>query len=204
MLGSHSLLLLKAESQEDLGLEFRLNWRGFFLFYLLCFVTLNFGHYFRPWLVQSKRVGDLFHLSLRKEALSRNSQKLCVVLGRKTPDLRCALWLHLLIAENPSYYLAPKKANWPTHMHFGPTNTCSIQLVERDLWKKCMFLMLFLYSKIHLVQPILISTKNCPGQRDMWEFVLKGNIGKEQIKDFPWKIMDQISTKKIQFARFLW
>jgi hypothetical protein len=46
-----------------------------------------------------------------------------------------------------------------------------------------------------LVQPILISTKNCPGQRDMWEFVLKGNIGKEPIKD-------QISTKKIQFARF--
>jgi hypothetical protein len=39
---------------------------------------------------KAKRVGDLFHLSLRKEALSRNSQKLCVFLGRKTPDLRCA------------------------------------------------------------------------------------------------------------------
>jgi hypothetical protein len=88
-------------------------------------------------------------------------------------------------------------------MHFGPTNTCSIQLVERDLWKKCMLFMIFLYSKIHLVQPILISRRNWPGQRDMWEFVLKGNIGKEQIKDFPWKLMDQISTKKIQFARFL-
>jgi hypothetical protein len=30
----------------------------------------------------------------------------------------------------------------------------------------------------------------------MWEFVLKGNIGKEAIKDFPWKKMDQISSQK--------
>ncbi len=56
--------------------------------------------------------------------------------------------------------------------------------------------MLFLYSKIHLVQPILISTKNWPEQWDMWEFVLKGNIGKEPIKDFPWNKMDQISSQK--------
>jgi hypothetical protein len=73
-------------------------------------------------------------------------------------------------------------------MHFGPTNTtCSIQLVERDFWKE---------MHVHLVQPILISTKNCPGHMDMWEFVLKGNIGKEAIKDFPWKKMDQISSQK--------
>jgi hypothetical protein len=42
----------------------------------------------------------------------------------------------------------------------------------------------------------LISTKNWPEQWDMWEFVLKGNIGKEPIKDFPWNKMDQISSQK--------
>ncbi len=51
---------------------------GLFPLSLLCFVTLNFGPSFCPWLVQSKRVGDLFHLSLRKEALSRNAQKVCL------------------------------------------------------------------------------------------------------------------------------
>jgi hypothetical protein len=52
-----------------------------------------------------------------------------------------------------------------------------------------------------LVQPIYFHKEL---QRDMWEFVLKGNIGKELIKDFPWKKNWPNFNKNIEFARFLW
>lgn len=122
-----------------------------------------------------------------------------VFLGRKTPDLRCALWLHLL--HSTKSFLLPSPPKKQTGQHINAFWTYKHYLFYPS-WlnvtsgKKCMFLMLFLYSKIHLVQSILISTKNCPGHRDMWEFVLKGNIGKEPIKDFPCKKMDQISSQK--------